>query len=205
MNETIEQLGMQQESVPNTAPRIIGHRRNKPKHWSLKSNAPYYRESFALGVKKVLDRMIETMRDQIYYYKDFPENTPNSIYLKFQQARKYLLDHLDPDGKYADFNQAISVRKMTGVGVKISIRQDVLQSIVSGGADFMPKEMTTDKLAWKEKMFDYIQNGEVGIPFLATNLTLDEDEQHALEVQLAGLGDSIVYRITEREVKVVKV
>lgn len=191
------------EHVDNK-PFIRPLRHNKPKHWSSKANAPYYREAFGLGVKQVFDKMLETQRDQMYYYKDFPDLTPNSLYLKFAQARKYLLDHLDPDGKYEDFNQCICVEKITGVGIRLSIRKEVLSSMIAGGSDFVTKELVTEQMGWRDKLATYLEEGQLGIPFIASNLCLDENDQRDIEIMLSGLGDSVVYRITEREVKVVK-
>ena len=179
---------------------------NKPSHWSARSNAPYYREVFAQLAQKILDRIIQNGRPQIYYYKDFPTTSPNTIYMRFNQGKQYLLDHMDPDGRYSSICQAISIDRRRGVGIVIALRKDILDiERQKGNLDMlMPKELSTvNAIEWRDKMERWIEEGNPLVPFHIDGLALSPEDIEALNLELNALPN-VCANITPNSIKLVK-
>ena len=195
LNDVAKSLAQQQE----VKARTLNYQ--KPDRWGGRSNAPYYREQYARVMQAVLDKMMHNRHDQMYYYKNH-SLAPNSLYQKIQQSVRFLLDNLDPDGKYAAFWNCIYCHKVKGVGVRVCIRTDLLDE-AAVHHNFMPTELITDLQDWRDKMAKYIEDGEPGIPFEATGLGLTEEQVADLEIQLSAIPD-LNYSVTPRHVKLVK-
>jgi len=179
---------------------------NKPDHWSSKSNAPYYREQWAKVAQITLDRMISSGKNQVFYYSDFPESSPNTIYNRFTQGKQYLMDHMDSDGKYKSLNQIIFVKRKRGVGLIISLRKDLLEIEESkGNLDrFLPKEICESTDEWRDRMEEWIDHGNPNVPFVLSNIALSPDEIEALRLELNDLPN-VAANITNNSIKLVKI
>jgi len=128
MAETTEQaLSNKVRAVftdPNMQSKVVNllvH--NKPLGWHRRSNAPYYKEKYALDVKRAFDKMMETGKEQCYYYSTFREKygiERSTLYTRIYQGARYLVEKMDTaDGKYAKFlrNLIISRRRCFVVGM----------------------------------------------------------------------------------------
>ena len=90
----------------------------------------YYKEKFGLEFKAVLDSILETIATskttfivKVYQYKDFPEFTPATIYARINQSRMYLIDKMDPEGKYKQLLENIQITRDPNLGVIITYRE----------------------------------------------------------------------------------
>src|SRR4051812_14140417 len=80
---------------PQTASAIVDlvvHKR--PKGWSRKSNATYYKEIYAKQMKESVDKMIETGNRLVYKYEvwcneDDGNMSPGTLYLRINQSIRY--------------------------------------------------------------------------------------------------------------------
>ena len=88
----------------------------RPLNSSRSTNSPYYKEKFAIELRDaVCEPMLDEQsrgifQDKMLRYEAHPEYTHQTLYIKVQQSRKYLLDFLDTeDRKYVKFFDSIIV------------------------------------------------------------------------------------------------
>lgn len=79
---------------------------NKKKAVKGTSNWPYYREGYAREMKAVIDRLVSTRATQVINCAHEQFNTHT---IRISQSLSYLLDHLDPDGKYKQLRAHFSI------------------------------------------------------------------------------------------------
>jgi len=97
--------------------------------WSTLTNAPYYKEKFALELKIVLDEMLTILESghsfvcKVYQYKHFSNYTPSTIYARIIQSKMFLLDKLDPIGKYKLFLENVEIKREPNFGVILSVKK----------------------------------------------------------------------------------
>jgi len=174
----------------------------KPVGYSKRSNCPYYKPFFALQFKEALDTVIKTAEPHVWKYKDHQNLSKTSLYLRIDQGKRYLLDHLDtPEKKYAIVCDAISISRERNLGVVIRVHNAIREAKL-----YMPTPLEEEgtSSAWKHKMEDWIENGEVGTEFTVDNLTMSEEEVTKLQYMLAAFDNLIGYNITQTKIKMRK-
>jgi hypothetical protein len=175
---------------------VVG--KKKPPGWSRKSYATYYKESYALWLKKDLDQMIADRQSVVYRYDKWPRVRPSALYQRIIQALMYVLDELDPDGTYKRLREQIRITRPNGVGVVLSF-DEVLEGQPQGerfvGAAEKPR--------WYKKMFDYLEDMEIVEPFHIDKLMLTPEEVEQIKAELDGLSN-IMFSVTSREIKIIK-
>src|SRR5438477_4611495 len=60
----------------------------------------YYNEKEARGFIPHLDSILEDKEDRELRYEDYPQWSPHTLWAKVNQSFKYIIDNLDPVGKY---------------------------------------------------------------------------------------------------------
>ena|SRR2546425_920100 len=85
-------------------------------NWSPSTNGPYYREGYAKELKTYLDQM-QRPKDCVIP-DEFRLGRRRSTRVKVNQAWLFLIDHLDPDGKYRQMRLEIRIR-LTLAGVDL--------------------------------------------------------------------------------------
>lgn len=178
---------------------------NKPVGWSRKSQATYYKERYALELKKVLDDMMVSNKEFVFGYAWFEKTFglgKDSLYLRVYQSMRYLLEKLDPDGKYKTFWETkIEMHRERGKGVTLRFRHEYQ----TGGPEFVPTEVMpqVEEPKWKQRMKAWLESDDE-TPFSQNNIILSPEEITELEIQLSALGDSILSSITAHSVKLIK-
>jgi hypothetical protein len=114
MKETLQRT--REPSEQQTSPAGLVARRN----WSASTNCPYYSERPALQLKAILDQM-EASKD--YAIPKDPRLSKGSMVQKLSQAWLFLIDHLDPDGKYRQMRLEIMIIKDGPAGVTLHWRK----------------------------------------------------------------------------------
>jgi hypothetical protein len=174
--------------------------RKKPKGWAHRSYASYYKLVYAEWLLRDINEMMVDRQPRIFPYDKWPNVSPSSLYLRVNQATAYILDNLDPDGKYARFFEQIKCRRIPKVGVKLCF-DDVLADVEPGGEKFIGDD---DAPAWKQKMDAYLESDDETVePFHQTGLMLTPEQVAQLELELSGLS-SIMYSVSCREIKIIK-
>ena len=170
--------------------------RTKPPGWSRRSYASYYKEEYALWLKKDLDDMIARRCDKVYRYANFPSVSKGSLYLRLNQATKFILDEMDKDLVYEKLFRQIKVkREVDG----ITLRFDSVIEGMDRAEDLVP---ASEKPKWLLKMSNWLEDETQLQPF-KTGLLLSPQEMENLEQELIGL-ENIIYNITSKDVTIIK-
>lgn len=177
----------------------VSNNRRLPNNVSRLSVYSYYRPEFALQVKLVIDEMIETKRDKEWRYLDFPDLRPRTLYQRIFQSIKYLVDNLDPDGKYAAFKKiTVLSDKVSKTGVRLSWVRDMLD-----GREFKATDVTLDykMQQWKLEIDKFLTDTTKKVLHLKSlALTSEEIESLRVSLEIPGLYPFI----SEREIKIIK-
>lgn len=173
--------------------------RKRPIGWSRKSYATYFDEDNAKWLASQLESMIVDRQPRVFRYSMWPNTSPNSVYLRINRAFMYLLEYLDPDGKYQKLRHDTKIERIKTVGVTITYRDhEPLENLKS--EVFVPKSETKQ---WKKKIDMYIDDDSAIKPLHIDNLLLSNDEVELVKSELDGL-ENIQYSISNREIKIIK-
>lgn len=192
---------------PKYQAKLVDHLvHNKPIGWSRKSNAPYYKEEYALQLRTTLDQMILDSQDVVYSYEDYLKHygiARETLYLRINQSIRFLLDNLDPDKRYARLLDRVQINRERGVGVTIKF----IPEFRSGQSDFKPRvvEPVEQKAKWQKDMETWLEESDPGDePFYKDKLALSPEEITSLKIQLKSLSN-VLSSVTVHTIKLVKV
>lgn len=172
--------------------------KKRPHGWSRRSYATYYKECYALWLKKDIDQMMVDRQPIVYRYDKWPNIKATGLYLRVTQAMMYLLEELDPNNVYHKFREQIRIKRKKGAGIVISF-DDVLGDEPQAER-FIGDE---DKPTWYKKMFDYLEDVNEVKPLHIDGLLLSAEQIEALQTELEGLSN-ILFTISSREIKIIK-
>ena len=177
----------------------------KPNNWSSLTNAPYYRERFALELKVVLDEMIQEaeaniFEDREFFYSSFPTLSHNTLYLRVNQSKLYLVNKLDSENKYKRFLELVAITREKS-GIRLSYNRDVLHPAVPLKANkVMPIEQQT--ITWKVKLDEFLSSDKAGV-FELDKLALDDDDIEVITNSLSQLNN-VIYSIKNDKIRIVR-
>lgn len=203
VNERLKQVFSNPQTTAAVADVLV---RNKPPGWSRRSCAPYYKERFALEMKECLDGMMVDRKDRVFMYDDFLKKhniSKESLYLRVNQSLRYLLENMDDDDHtYGRFTEMISITRERNVGVCIRFIPEFRDGNVS---DFKPSAVIPKDEApkWKQRIDDFLEDGEIGKPLLIDNLCLTPEEIATMKASFGGVR-GLIYNVTSKSIKVIK-
>lgn len=200
VKEAIKKIFVHPE-VSERAVDLLVPNHAKPRGWSRRSNAPYFKECYAIQLRVEIDKMIEDGQNRVYMYDQWPHMTPTSVYLRINQGLRYLTTFMDPDGKYGKFLERVAITRKRNYGVELKLITDT-----TGVKDFAPQQVvpSTETPRWKQRIEDWLEKSEPGgEPFVLTNLMLSPDEVRELKLQFHGLT-SVQHSITATTIKLLK-
>ena len=179
--------------------------KRRPANWSKSANAPYYNEKCALELKSEVDGLIESAKngifdELIYSYLDHRQYSPNTLYLKVNQSKLFLLDHLDPEGIYKTFFEYVRITRDKGRGVRISFVDKNPEKELNP-TSVVPKEIQHDHV--EDQVSAFLENAKPNDKLHIKNISLGESDINILKISLQELND-IVYRVKANEVFIVK-
>jgi len=189
-------------SYPNqaTAAKVVDILvRKKPAGWSRRSYSSYFREEYALWIKRELDAMDADKKARAFPYSQWKNSTPNTIYLRVNQAWHYLREYMDPEGKYEKMWHQVKISRVKGYGVTLEYKE--LASDMPMGEVFVPRK---DVCKWKKSIDDYLNDDSRTNPLHITNLILTPDEVKRTTEELSDLS-TIQFSVRHNEVKIIKV
>lgn len=177
-------------------------RGKRPPGWSKRSSSPYYNERAANELKVSLDDMLENGQDMLFPINDGRQRSIHSLYLRINQAFRFLMDYKDPNGIYAQLNERIRIRRMFGIGVKLEL-------IDGADAVGLPRAKVArnpiNRLSWKDAVESYIENAKVGDdPLLIENIVLMPSQIQELKDSMLGIS-GFIYSVTAKSIKIVRI
>ena len=142
------------------------------KNTEERSGGNYYNRNDAEKLKPFLDEMMLDNEPREFRFSDYPQWSPNTVWLKINQAIKYIVDNLDDaDKKYAYFRNKLKICKTeNGVLFKIVDAPDGwIAHKVSGENS---KELET----YKDKVFSFMESSEEGEELDIKDLNIEEED-----------------------------
>ena len=204
MNETDEQIKKRLHDIfpdPATASKVVDLVvSKKPPGWSRHSNAPYYKEEFALQIKKWIDLMLQNGGDIIYRWDIFCEDVSrNTLYNKVNQSIRYLIERMDENGKYQNWYNTVDIDRTNSVGLRIKFRTS------TDAHNFTPQLVKPEQSLpkWRRDLDEWLEDDKKTKPFCEEGLALSPEEIKQLKTELYGLV-GIVASITSYAIKVIK-
>lgn len=175
---------------------------NKPHGWSRKSQSPYYADKYGMELKAALDIMMREKQDVVYSFEKFPGLALNTLYLRVNQSSLYVKEQMDADRKYTNFLTQIDIRKIKGVGVRLSFKEEY-RDTYDPASHFVMVKPEAKVPEWKEALDDYLVNGAVGKPFIREGLVLTTDSIAQIKTELGGVT-GLICSVTAHTIKVMK-
>jgi len=207
-NEEIARRLKQVFINPATAAKVVDAivPSNKPKGWSRKASAPYYKELYASEIKGAFDALMsDPNTDFLYDYKTFESIgiSRTTTYIRVNQSMRYLFERMDPDGKYKKFyDEKLRVTKERNVGIRISVLEEFRTNLSLGPRAILPK---SEGPAWKKKMEVFLAEAQPGDdPFVQEGLALNPEEIKEMEDSFIGVRNFLV-NITSFSIKIVPI
>lgn len=162
----------------------------------------YYKEHFARELIFVLDSMLEDDKDRMYFYSKFSKYTKTTLEMKLRQSWLYVMDNLDPDGKYkALWSKCTIGEDRNKAGIRITRLRDLTpEDIVM--PDIIEEESRS--FEWRPKLDRFLLEAEAGQVFRNENLSLSDDDVEILQTNLSMLS-GIEYKVTNQKIVVMKV
>jgi len=172
------------------------------------STMPYYKEKFAERIKPVVDAMLKDKQARIVLYTDYPSVSRTTLYLQQQQAIKWLSDHVDAYSGIA--NKMSASKGKTGVVLRY-----FPQGIDETGpirAHKVDVEETidlpvTDVTSAINKIRNFLDSPKAG-PLQISSQGITEEDMSVIETMLSSAKsveeDNLYYRITDSEIKIVR-
>lgn len=167
-----------------------------------KSVKSYYTEKEAKELIPIIDAMMVDKEDREFRFEDFSAYwKPNTVWIKLNQALKYLVDHLDTeDHKYRSFRDQIQVRR-TKNGVLFHWVSDASYTNRSWVAHKINPNILAE---YKQKVYSFMENSKPGEYLHLENLSLSPHEIEDLNTLLEG-NEVFISKISAHEIKIVHV
>lgn len=175
--------------------------RKNPIGWSRKSHATYFREEYALSIKKILDGLEEDKKPRVLRLDQYPSMSINSLYLFINQASHFLREYMDKDSKYSKQWQSLKIEKHKGIGVTIKYKDFMVENF--NAEVFVPH---SDTPKWKRELDLYLNDEKIVKPFHKDGLMLTPLDMATINNELSDLMDAglIQYVVTSKEIKIMK-
>ena len=171
------------KEVINANPKIKKFQKNE-----IIDKGGYYNEKEAKMLMQHLDDISVDKEDREFRYDDYPQWTPNTIWAKINQAIKYIIDNLDPEGKYTTIRNHVKIsREETGVQFHWVENQNANEGWIAHKIKDGRKMLEN----YKTKVYRFMEESNEGEELdLKEGLSLTDDEVDQMK---AFLSDSPIF------------
>lgn len=171
----------------------------RPRGWSKKSRSPYYTEECAYNMKEIFDSMIQDGKRRVMYFKDYPKVREETLLQKVNQGKLYLLQRLDPDGKYAQFCAKLFIRHRRGIGLIFDLSRPIAKLITSP----LMENDEIEIVELREDINNFLSEGKIGEKLERIGLSLSPENLEEIENMLEGVPN-ILSKVTLNSIKIIK-
>lgn len=178
-----------------------------PDGWRKTSTSSYYTERHALQLKPTLDALIADPDLVKVFTAEKMKKAVSTLYLQVWQSWKYLIDHLDPDGKYAELRRAICIGKGRGT-IRLHRQKRSYETVpleADDESEAAGAALSERRLKWKSYLLNFIENAVEGEIYEETGLHLIQEDLEWLHTYLTGIDDKYAtIRVSPSGFKLVK-
>lgn len=167
------------------------------------SSKNFYLEKEAKSLLPIIDEMIADKQDREFLFSDMPHWKPNTIFIKLNQAVRYICDNMDTeDNKYKVFRSCVQIKKQEN-GILFHYVADpgyrdrlwTAHKVEKGVEKVIPVE------TWKSKVQDFMLDSKVGDFLNIKELTLNEEDLLYLKT-IFHETKNFLCKFTETEIKI---
>lgn len=174
----------------------------RPVGYSRRSNLPYYNETFGAHLKETADVMISTRCDQCFFFKDFPNVKPVTLYLRIWQSIKYLVERMDNENRtYLTWQSQIDISRKPHTGILLAWKEPFRDAVP---CPFKPRPVIPKSAVptWKKDIEDFLADGSKS-KFFIDGLALTPEQMKELKDSFA-LVQGLLVVVRSNEVKLIK-
>ncbi len=152
---------------------------------------PYYKERYAVAVRKLLDTLFENKE---FLRVPAVGLTVETLRQQYFQGSQFLVDYMDPDGRYGVMKSEVRCRAYKRDGFIELNRRITIE-------DQVP---TTDTVRpWRDELLEFLEIAEPGSKYQKPVKMSDADQSWARS-QLEPFGAEFIWQVTNREIIVIK-
>lgn len=153
------ELGRLSETIRNS---------KKPRKWASGSVASYYNTKYANWLKPTLDAMMGDRDNDRFFPKDsYGYTSSTSLRIRIEQAFQFIIDHEDPDGRYAQLRELLDIHPhKSGVRLKWEIKKNMGIAI----------SKDEEGAAWKRELVQFSADATHGQEYKNTKVFLSDDD-----------------------------
>lgn len=178
------------ESLKENGNLISADDGETPRGWKRSTNAPYYKESFALEMKELFDQMMMDGKPIMFLYSDLPNETSRaSLSARLLQSTLYLIERMDTaDKKYATFRNTVEFNKsLTEDGIVIQAKK-----IVNNPENKLiarPMEYKPNTSIFKNELNEWLESAPRGDRNKWEGLSLSVESYKELKDELQAMAN----------------
>lgn len=175
----------------------------RPQGWGRKSTAPYFKKEYAERFRPHIDQQIESKQELVYRYDVWCKTlniSERTLYNQLHQGILFLIEKLDPTGKYAKWwNEVVVDTKTNKVGIVLSLKKTDINNTLPKPEFVEPRDMME---VWKRELYDWMESDSEE-PFVKENICLNEEEIRELKNKFESL-EGVMADIRSSKVSVIK-
>ncbi len=188
---------------PNTRAAIASAvASNRPHGWSKHSKACYFRKCYADEILEHIDKQIETGQDLIFRYDIWCKSlniSEKTLYIRFNQAILFLLEKMDPEGKYQKWYDNVDIDcKKSKIGIIMSVAH-------IKDSKKIPVELIEPRQSlpeWRKQLMDWLES-DSNEPFIKESIALSPDEIVSLRNEFLT-NDGLCVDIKANKIAIIK-
>lgn len=209
MSDTDEQIKQRLKEIfpsPQVASAVtdlVIHKR--PRGWSRKSNATYYKEIYAKQIRDDIDKMIATGNRLVYAYakwcnEEHGDMSPSTLYQRINQSIRYLIEQMDtPERKYDKWYETVKVERERGLGVTIEFIPGLSSQSTFAAEVVEPK---AHMRVWERQLDEWLESNDTE-PFVKEGLALSPDDIVSMKNKFKQLSN-VMANVTSSCIKIIK-
>ena len=208
--ELLREISIQISKDPSARERMIRTITGDSKQAVLRATVglrgnslPYYKEHYARELIPYLDMMIEQNKAIEFKYVNYKHLGKQTLRLKVYQALLFVVDNLDPEGKYLELKNKTMVRAMTN-GVRISFIDNLKIPLAGALVENDDEAGSSNTPFWRNKIDEFLANASVGKRLSISSLRLTDQEVSDLQASFAGLN-GVIANVTNRRIDLFKI
>jgi len=173
----------------------------RPQGWSKHSKSSYFKKQYAEEIREHIDQQIATGQDLVFRYDTWCKTlgiSERTLYARFNQAIMFLVQRMDPTGKYSEWYDSVDIDcKTSKVGIIMSTAKfEATKSI--------KPELITPRQSlpqWRKELMDWLESDSEE-PYCKENIALSNEEILSLREFLTQ--DGLMVDIKCNKIAIVK-
>ena len=161
----------------------------------ITGTSTYYKRKHAEEIIGILDDMIANRQPYEFCYADMAQwYKPETVWLKINQAVKYIIDHMDPDKRYLKLRQEIQIHRRSKTGVSLEFIQ--INSVPNNTPSLIARKITKEEvetIMWKANIIKFVEKDKpAGEQLILEDLHLLDDDRGVIDSLFEGNDDYVV-------------